>query len=118
MPDLTIPPTLSPGLTPPVPRPVLSEEAELQQFIVAHGLRSDLDMAIAIARESFPAGSEVIIRLQYSPEEDGGACLVVDIRTKSSVSDGVRCHQYLLDRWTRELPLHAQALIGTTFCTN
>lgn len=116
MPELTIPPTAAPGTsTPSTPQPV-GEEAELQQFIAAHNLRGDLDKAIAISREAFPAGSEVTVRLQYSPEEDGSACLVVNVRTKAAVFDAVRYHQHLLDRWTLELPLHVQALIGSTFC--
>jgi len=115
VPDLTIPPTSTTALTPPGPRPALSEEAELEQFIAAHGLRADLDKAIAISREAFPAGSEVAIRLWHSPEEEDTR-VVLDVRTRSSVADAVQCHQLLLDRFTRELPLHAQSLIATTFC--
>jgi hypothetical protein len=115
MPDLTTPPTSTPGLNSPPPRPALSEEAELEQFIATHGLRADLDKAVTIARESFPQGSQVVLRLQYSPEENGGAGLVVEVKAWASVSEGVRCHQQLVDRWTRELPLRAQSLIGATF---
>jgi hypothetical protein len=118
VPELTIPPTSTAGVNPSSPAAANNEEAELQQFIAAHSLRDHLDAAIAIARESFPAGSDVTVRLQYLPEDDGGARLVVDVRTKSSVSEAVRCHQHLLDRWTLELPLHAQALIGSTFCSS
>jgi hypothetical protein len=116
MPDLTIPPSSTLGLTPRATRPTpLSEEAELEQFITAHGLRADLEKAIAISRESFPAGSTVAIRLWHSPEEEDTRA-VVHVRTRAAVAEAVRCHQQLIERWTRELPLHAQDLIASTFC--
>jgi hypothetical protein len=114
MPDVTIPPTSTPNLTPPAPRPPLSEEAELEQFIAAHGLRADLDKAIAISREAFPPGSEVVLRLLYFPDDDETG-LVVNVRVPMDVTDAVERHQKLLDRWTRELSLRAQGILVTTF---
>jgi hypothetical protein len=114
VPDLTIPPASTTTPTPPAPRPALSEEAELEQFIAEHGLRADLDKAIAISREAFPAGSRVVVRLQYFPDDDETRVLV-DVRLAPDVVDAVQLHEKLLDRWTRELPLRAQGLLITTF---
>ena len=114
MPKLTIPPASS-GMNLSASPPAAGEDAELQQFIAAHNLRTDLDRAIAISKEVFPPGSQVVLRLQYSPEEDGGSGLVVDVRARLSVPEAARCHQLLMERWTRELPLRAQSLIGATF---
>jgi hypothetical protein len=114
MPDLTIPPTSTAGLTPPAPPTALSEEAELQQFIAANGLRADLDKAIAISREAFPAGSEVSVRLWRSPEEDDTR-VIVDVRFESSATDASALYWKMLDRWTRELALRAQGFITLTY---
>jgi hypothetical protein len=114
MPDLTIPPTSTPGLTPPTPPPRLSEEAELEQFIAAHGLRADLDKAIDIVRESFPAGSEVSIRLWHSPEEDDTR-VVVNVRFESSPTDASALYWKMLDRWTHELSLRSQGFVALTY---
>jgi hypothetical protein len=114
VPDLTIPPTSTPGLTPPVPPPALSEEAELEQFIAAHGLRADLDKAIAIAREAFPAGSDVTIRLWHSPEEEDTR-VIVHVRFKSCPADASALYWKMLDRWILELPLRSQDFISLTY---
>lgn len=115
MPELTIPPTSTAGVNPSGSPPTANnEEAELQQFVAAHGLRDHLDAAIAIAKQSFPAGSDVTVRLWHSPEEDDTR-VVVHVRLDSGVTDAVQRHQRLLDRWTQELPLKAQALLTPTF---
>jgi hypothetical protein len=114
MPDLTIPPTSTPGLNPPPPRPALSEEAELEQFIATHGMRADLDKAIVIARESFPPGSDVTARLWHSPEEEDTR-VVVHVRIKSSPADASALYWKMLDRWTLELPLRSQDFISLNY---
>jgi hypothetical protein len=114
MPDLRIPSTSTAGLTPPAPPTALSEEAELQQFIAANGLRADLDKAIAMTREAFPPGSRVVVRLQYLPDHEEMR-VVVDARLALDATDAVQRHEKLLDRWTLELPLRAQGLLITTF---
>jgi hypothetical protein len=114
MPDLTIPPTSTPGLTPSGPPPALSEEGELEQFIAAHGLSADLEKAIAIARESFPAGSDLTIRLWYSPEEEDTR-VIVNVKLNSSVTDASALYWNMLDRWTRELPIRGQGFITLNY---
>jgi hypothetical protein len=114
MPDLTTPPTSTPNLTTPTQPTFLSDEAELEQFIAAHGLRADLDKAIAISRESFPPGSQVVLRLLYFPDDDETG-LVVNVRVPLGVPDAVERHQKLLDRWTRELSREARGILVTTF---
>lgn len=114
MPELTIPPGSAAGVNPSSPATANNEEAELQQFIAAHGLRDHLDTAIAIVRQSFPAGSEVTVRLWHSPEEDDTR-VVVNARLDSGVSDASQLFWQLLDRWTRELPLRAQGFLTPTY---
>jgi hypothetical protein len=114
VPDLTTPPTSTPGLTPSAPRPPLSEEAELEQFVATHGLRGDLGKAVAISREAFPPGSKVVLRLQFFPDDDETR-LVVDVQLTPDVTDAVERHERLLDRWTRELPRKARGILITTF---
>lgn len=87
--------------------------AEVEEFVAANNLRTHLDTALRIAEHAFP-GSEIRLRLQQSPELDSGR-LVMQIRTHGNAEDAVRCHQELLDRWTRELPLHVQDHITATF---
>lgn len=114
MPDLTIPPTSTPGLTPPAPPPALSEEAELEQFIAAHGLRADLDKAVAILREAFPEASRIAVRLQYLPDDDEMR-VIVDARLSVSVTDASERYWQMLDRWTQELPLGAQGVLVASY---
>jgi hypothetical protein len=114
MPDLTLPQTSTPGLAPASPPPALSEEVELEQFIAAHGLRADLEKAIAISREAFPPGSQVVLRLLSFPD-DNETGLVVNVRVPLGVLDAVERHQKLLDRWTRELSREARGILVTTF---
>ena len=114
MPDLTIPPASTTGIFPTPTTLAADDEAELQQFIAAHGLRADLDKAIEITREAFPPGSRVVVRLQYLPDHEEMR-LVVDARLALNVTDAVQRHEKLLDRWTLELPLRAQGLLITTF---
>jgi hypothetical protein len=110
MPDLTIPSTSTPGLTSPAPRPALSEEAELEQFIATHDLRADLDKAIAILRESFPEASQVVVRLQYLPDDDEMR-VIVDARMSAGVADASERYWQMLDRWIRELPPRARDIL-------
>jgi hypothetical protein len=110
MPELTIPPASTPGISPAASPPPLSDEAELQHFIAAHDLRDDLDKAIAIARETFPEATQVLVRLQYLPD-DGEMRVIVDARMSASVTDASERYWQMLDRWTRELPLRAQGIL-------
>lgn len=114
MPELTIPPASASGIpAPPSSRPA-ADDAELQQFIAAHNLRADLDTAIAIVREAFPARSEVAIRLWHSPEEDDTR-VVLHVRFESSVADASARYSKMLDRWTLELPLRSQGILTVTY---
>ena len=108
--DLTTPHTSTPSLTPPAPPPALDDEAELGQFIAAHGLRADLDKAIVILKESFPEASQVVVRLQYLPDDDEMR-VIVQARMSVSVTDASERYWQMLDRWTRELPLRAQGIL-------
>jgi hypothetical protein len=110
VPELTIPPTSASNVSLSAPPPALSEEAELEQFITAQGLRGDLEKAITISRESFPEASHVAVRLQYLPDDDEMR-VIVDARLSAGVTDASERYWQLLDRWTRELPPRAQALL-------
>ena len=113
MPEVTLPDRASFLLPFPFPAPADSDAADVEQFVAAHGLGGHLEAALRIAEQAFPK-SELRVRLQRSPELDAGR-LVIQIRTRGSMEDALRCHQVLLDRWTRELPLHAQDHITATF---
>jgi hypothetical protein len=115
MPEMTLP-TIAAGVKSltPVTGSDSPDAGEVEQFVVTNQLREHLEAAIRIAEQTFPLGSEVRVRLQQSPELNG-ARLVVQIGTRGNVEDAVRCHQELLDRWTRELPLHVQDQITATF---
>jgi hypothetical protein len=114
MPELAIPPTSASSVSPSATPASAGEEAELQQFIAAHGLRGDLDKAIAISREAFPPESRVVLRLQYLPDDDETG-LVVNVRVPLDVADAVQRHEKLLDRWTRDLSRKARGILITTF---
>jgi hypothetical protein len=114
VPEVTTPPGSAAGVSPSGSPAAVGEEAELQQFIAANGLREHLEAAVAIARQSFPAGSEVTVRLWHSPEEDDTR-VHVHVRLDDGITDASQLFWRLLDRWTRELPLSAQGFLTATY---
>lgn len=118
MAELTLPTTPEattpqpPTPTPPV-APLWSEE--VQRFATTHGLTDYLPHAIRIVEESFPPGSEVRPRMQWSPE-DGSSRLILDVLVPCSVKEASERYQQLLDRWIREVPIHVRTHATVTIC--
>lgn len=120
MPELSVPTTGTDTPTPPAPSAHPTPGAvewsdEVKRCAAMHGLTDHLPTAIRLAQEIFSEGSEITLLRAPGPDflEDQ---VVVHIQTRESVKEASERFQQLLNRWTREMPLHVQSHATVTVC--
>jgi hypothetical protein len=89
---------------------------EVEQFVVAHGLRADLLLALELVARAFGPRAECASRIQYSPDFWNGR-LLIEIVATTDPTTARECRDVLADRWIRELPLRAQDDMVFTYTT-
>lgn len=116
MPELTAPAAETGMPTPPAPTvPAPEWGDEVQRFAATHGLTDYIPAAVRIVEETFPPGTVVRYRIQYSPE-DGSGRLVLDTLVPCSAKEASARFEKLLDRWTVEVPLHVRLNATVSIC--
>lgn len=66
-----------------------------------------------MARESFPAGSEITFAVEQDPESDA-EWLAIDVRVKDG-SDALACYNKFIAAWVSFPNTEARQLINLTF---
>jgi|GEM_PF-5091749 hypothetical protein len=90
--------------------------AEVERFVVAHGLRADLLLALELVARAFGPRADITPQMQFFPEE-GERRVLVGIVANTDFDTAVACREVLADSWTRELPLRAQDQMVFTYTT-
>lgn len=88
--------------------------AEVERFVVAHGLRADLLLALELVARAFGPEAECAPQIQFFPEE-GERRVIVEIVANSDFDTAVASRETLLDLWVSELSLRAQGQIAFTY---
>jgi hypothetical protein len=85
----------------------VSIPAEVVEFCSDNGLTSDLQLAIALAREVFAPVRSLTVQLEADPEVDE-SYVVVDVARTLPVRDALARRQEYSTRWTQAASPEAQ----------
>ena len=90
---------------PPHPPVTRVDEARVAAFVAAHKLEDWVELAVRLARESFPGARAIKVSMVGGPDdEEYGERLWVEAMTEAGADESYRQYRECVDRWLAATP--------------
>lgn len=99
---------------PAIPTPLDAAPLAVRAFVAAHELAEHFEAAVRLARETFPAGSALALRLEEDPDAEG-RWVVMDWTVPATERDALADYTRFVSEWNALTPPWVGKYLRVTF---